>query len=86
MFGLLHNHRLVFQECRQVGGGVSSFSFTPEQPFEARAGQHGVLYLGRMVRKPFSLASASEEDSVLIGTSVESGSPFKQRLAASLDT
>ena len=82
MLGLLHNHRLVFQECRQVGGGVSSFSFAPEQPFEARAGQHGVLYLGGMVRKPFSLASAPEEDSVLIGTSVQSGSPFKQRLAA----
>lgn len=35
-----------------------------------------------MVRKPFSLASAPEEDSVLIGTTVQSGSPFKQRLAA----
>jgi glycine betaine catabolism B len=82
MLGLLHNHRLVFQECRQAGGGVSSFSFAPEQPFEARAGQHGVLYLGGMVRRPFSLASAPEEDCVLIGTSVQSGSPFKQRLAA----
>jgi ferredoxin-NADP reductase len=82
MLGLLHNHRLVFQECRQVGGGVSSFSFAPEQPFEARAGQHGILQLGGTARKPFTLASAPEEDSVLIGTSIQSGSPFKQRLAA----
>jgi glycine betaine catabolism B len=82
MFGLLHSHRLVFQGCREVGGGVSSFAFAPEPPFEARAGQHGILQLGGTARKPFSLASAPEEDSVLIGTSLHSGSSFKQRLAA----
>ena len=82
MFGLLYTHRLVFQGCRDAGGGVSSFAFAPEQPFEARAGQHGVLQLGGTARKPFSLASAPEEGSVLIGTSLRSGSSFKQRLAA----
>jgi ferredoxin-NADP reductase len=82
MFGLLHSHRLVFQSCREVGGGVASFAFTPEQPFEAMAGQHGILQLGGIARKPFSLASAPEEGSVLIGTSLQSGSSFKQRLAA----
>jgi glycine betaine catabolism B len=82
MFGLLHSHRLVFQGSRQAGGGVSSFSFTPEQPFQPRAGQHGILQLGGTAIKPFTLASAPEEDSVLIGTSLQSGSPFKQRLAA----
>lgn len=82
MYGLLHKHRLVFQGSREVGGGVSSFSFAPEQPFEARAGQHGILQLGGTARKPFTLASAPEEDSVLVGTSLQSGSPFKQRLAA----
>src|SRR5580700_7084541 len=82
MFGLLHSHRLVFQGCREVGGGVSSFAFTPEQPFEARAGQHGILQLGGTARKPFSLASAPEERKVLIGTSLQSGSSFKERLAA----
>lgn len=81
MFGLLHIHRLVFQGCREVGGGVSSFAFTPEQPFEAQAGQHGILQLGGTARKPFSLASAPEEGSVLIGSSLQSGSSFKQRLA-----
>jgi glycine betaine catabolism B len=82
MFGLLHKHRLVFQGSCEVGGGVSSFSFAPEQPFEARAGQHGILQLGGTARKPFTLASAPEEGSVLIGTSLQSGSSFKQRLAA----
>jgi ferredoxin-NADP reductase len=81
MFGLLHIHRLVFQGCREVGGGVSSFAFTPEQPFAAQAGQHGILQLGGTARKPFSLASAPEEGRVLIGTSLQSGSSFKQRLA-----
>jgi len=81
MFGLLHSHRLVFQGCREVGGGVSSFAFTPVQPFEAKAGQHGILQLGGTAMKPFSLASAPEEGSVLIGTSLQSGSSFKQRLA-----
>ena len=82
MFGLLYTHRLAFQGCREVGGGVSSFAFTPEQPFEAKAGQHGILQLGGTAMKPFSLASAPEEGSVLIGTSLQSGSSFKQRLAA----
>ena len=82
MFGLLHTHRLVFQGCHEVGGGVASFAFTPEQPFEAKAGQYGILQLGGTARKPFSLASAPEEDSILIGTSLQSGSTFKQRLAA----
>jgi ferredoxin-NADP reductase len=82
MFGLLHIHRFVFQARREVGGGVSSFAFAPTQPFAAKAGQHGVLQLGGTARKPFSLASAPEEDSVLIGTSLHSGSSFKQRLAA----
>jgi ferredoxin-NADP reductase len=82
MFGVLHTHRLVFQGCREVGGGVSSFAFAPEPPFEAKAGQHGILQLGGTAMKPFSLASAPEEGSVLIGTSLQSGSSFKQRLAA----
>jgi hypothetical protein len=30
MFGLLRTHPLVFEGCREVGGGVSSFAFAPE--------------------------------------------------------
>ena len=82
MFGLLHNHTLVFQDSRPAGGGVTSFSFVPDKPFDWRAGQHGVLSVGAMARKAFSVASAPEEGRVVIGTSVQSGSSFKQRLAA----
>lgn len=32
--------------------------------------------------KPFSLASAPEEDRVLVGTSLASASAFKQRMSA----
>jgi len=49
MFGLLHTHRLVLRSCPEAGGGVESFVFTPEQPFEAKAGQHGILQLGGTV-------------------------------------
>ena len=82
MFGLLRSHTLVFQDSWPVGGGVTSFSFMPDKPFEWRAGQHGVLSVGGMARKAFSVASAPEEGRVVIGTSVQSGSSFKQRLAA----
>src|SRR5260370_12626835 len=82
MFGLLHSHRLVFKGCREVGGGVSSFAFTPEQPFEAKAGPHRILQLGGTARKPFSLASAPEERSVLIGPAPLAGRSVNPRLAA----
>jgi glycine betaine catabolism B len=80
--GLLKTHRLIFQERHDVGGGVSSLAFRPGSPAGARAGQHGILRVGATAVKPFSLASAPEEDSVLIGTSLASGSAVKQRLAA----
>ena len=67
MFGLLRHHRLIFEDRRDVGGGVSSFAFRPETPMSARAGQHGILGLSATAMKPFSLASAPEEQRVLIG-------------------
>lgn len=82
MFGLLKTHRLTFEESHDVGGGVSSFRFRPTTPLDARAGQHGFLRLGGTAVKPFTLASAPEEDGVLIGTSLASGSAFKKRLGA----
>jgi ferredoxin-NADP reductase len=82
VLGLLKTHRLTFQGHHDAGGGVSSLSFRPASPVGARAGQHGFLRLGVTAVKPFSLASAPEEDMVLIGTSLASASAFKQRLAA----
>src|SRR5260370_30599660 len=81
MFGLLHSHRLVFKGCREVGGGVSSFAFTPEQPFEAKAGQHGILQLGGTARKPFPLASPPGERSGLIRPAPLSRRSFQPRPA-----
>jgi ferredoxin-NADP reductase len=82
MFGLLKSHRLTYHDRHDVGGGVWSFAFLPDRPLHARAGQHGILQLGAAAMKPFSLASAPEDELVLIGTSIASGSGFKQRLAA----
>lgn len=82
MFGLLRSHRLVLRERHDVDGGVVSLAFRPESPVGAVAGQHGLLVLGATAVKPFSLASAPEEQDVLIGTSLDSGSAFKKRLAA----
>ncbi len=82
MFGLLRTHRLIFQDVRDVGGGVTSFTFRSAKPLGALAGQHGIFRIGAAAIKPFSLASAPEEGTVLVGTSLASGSAFKQCLAA----
>ena len=82
MFGLLKSHRLVYEDRRDVGGGVTSLAFRARRPINARAGQHGFLHLGATVVKPFSLASAPGEGAVLIATSLASGSAAKNRLAA----
>lgn len=81
MFGLLRNHRLTYQDRYDTGGGVTAFAFTTDSDLRARPGQHGILAASATSRKPFSLASAPEEERVLIGTSLASGSPFKRRLA-----
>ena len=83
MFGLVHNHSLVLQERRDAGGGVTAFEFVPKKgEMRSKPGQHGIVAVSTTLRKPFSLASAPEEERVLIGTSLRSGSVFKQRLAA----
>jgi ferredoxin-NADP reductase len=82
MFGLLKSHRLIYQDRHDVGGGVTSLVFRSEKAVTARAGQHGFLQLGPTTMKPFSLASAPEEEYILIGTSLAAGSAVKKRLAA----
>ena len=83
MFGLLRNNRLVYRGRREVGGDVTAFAFTPKTgQWRAVPGQHGIVALSTTARKPFSLASAPEEDQVLIATSLRSGSAFKKRFAA----
>lgn len=81
MFGLLRNNRLVYKSRREVGGGVTAFSFAVKKgTWVAQPGQHGVVAVSMTARKPFSIASAPEEEDVLIATSLRSGSAFKRRL------
>lgn len=83
MLGLLRTHKLTYESREDVGGGVVSLAFCSDAPLQrSRAGQHGILAVSATAMKPFTLASAPEEDRVLIGTSLESASAFKTRLAA----
>ena len=82
MFGLLHTHSLTFDGRDAEDGDVWSFRFHTNAPLRWRAGQHGLLRLSGLAVKPFTLASAPEEDSILIGTSLRSNSTYKQKLAA----
>ena len=83
MFGLLRNHQLVYRSRQDVGGGVTAFVFDPaEGKLDAQPGQHGMVAVSAGARKPFSLASAPEEEHVLIATSLVSGSAFKKGMGA----
>jgi ferredoxin-NADP reductase len=82
MFGLLHTHSLTFDGRGAEDGDVWSFRFHTNAPLRWRAGQHGLLRLPGLAVKPFTLASAPEEDGILIGTSLRSNSAYKQKLAA----
>lgn len=80
--GILTTTRLQFIDRREEEGGVHSFAFKPLGQMKHIAGQHGLLTLPGAGTKPFTLASAPEDDEILIGTRVQSGSAFKQRLMA----
>jgi glycine betaine catabolism B len=82
MFGLLHTHRLVFDGRKAEDGDAWSLRFQPTTELTWRAGQHVLLRLAGTAMKPFTVASAPQEGSVIIGTSLQSQSSFKQKLAA----
>lgn len=62
--------------------GVTALHFRPRRPLRYRAGQHGVWLVPGGGGKPFTVASAPEEEVVTLGTSLASGSRFKRALAA----
>jgi glycine betaine catabolism B len=82
MFGLLHTHKLIFDGRNAEDGDAWSLRFRPTTALTWRAGQHVLLRLPGMAIKPFTLASAPQEGSVIIGTSLRSQSSFKRKLAA----
>lgn len=82
MFGLLHTHQLTLERCMPEEGGLLAFWFATEDSMHWLAGQHGLLRLRGGAMKPFSIASAPEEGSVVIGTSLQSNSGYKRKLGA----
>jgi len=82
MLGLLNFHRLTYVDRQDVGGGVTSFEFQASDGLTFRPGQHCMLAVSTMGRRPFSLASGPGEDHVLIGTSLTPRTGFKKRLDA----
>jgi len=82
MLGLLSSHRLTFVDRQDVGGGVTSFAFRASEGLAYRPGQHCMLAVSAIGRRPFSLASAPGEEHVLFGTSLTPRTGFKKRLDA----
>jgi ferredoxin-NADP reductase len=80
---MLTNTPMAFIRKQRLTGDVYAFHFKPARPLPHTAGQHGFLQVpGYWLPKPFSLASAPEDDEVVIATHVHANSPYKQALAA----
>ena len=62
--------------------GTAALHFRPHRPLDYRAGQPGLWLIPRGGIKPFTVASAPEEEFVTLGTSLASRSRFKRALAA----
>lgn len=81
ILGFFRLTRLEFVRMEKHAGDIACFYFSPTRPLKHRAGQHGVFFLpGFGGFHIFSLASAPEEDLVMIATHVRAGSRYKQRL------
>lgn len=62
--------------------GTTAFYFRPRRPLRYHAGQHGLWLVPGGGIKPFTVASAPEEELVTLGTNLNSQSRFKRALAA----
>lgn len=56
--------------------------FRPRHPLRFTAGQHGLWVVPGGGVKPFTIASAPEDDLITLGTGLSSGSRFKRALGA----
>lgn len=73
---------LEFISRDEAEAGVTALHFRPRRPLRYKAGQHGVWLVPGGGGKPFTVASAPEEEVVTLGTSLGSSSRFKRALAA----
>ena len=64
------------------GHGGDAVHFTPDRPIRFTAGQHAFWRIPGGGIHPFTIASAPEEETVTLGTSLASHSPLKRALAA----
>ncbi|MFD7135481.1 ferredoxin--NADP reductase [Streptomyces sp. NPDC059894] len=80
--GIFTKTPMTFAEVHEEDDGVHAFSFVPTKPLSFVAGQHGVLKVPGAGQKTFSLASAPEDPEVVIATRLQSGSAYKNALAA----
>jgi len=80
--GLLRATTLEYLDRHDEEGGVTAFTFRPSKPLKHVAGQHGFFFVPGAGMKPFSIASAPEDDDIVIATKLQSGSKFKTALAA----
>ena len=78
----LHITSLRFDSITQDDHGGVAVAFRPVRPLQLTAGQHGLWIVPGGGVRPFTVASAPEEELVTLGTSVASQSRFKRALAA----
>jgi glycine betaine catabolism B len=74
--------RLEFVSKATDDQGATIFHFQPTKPVTFSAGQHGLWYVPNGGIRPFTIASAPEEDEIALGTTLASGSRIKRALAA----
>ena len=74
--------RLEFVSTSDDDQGATTFHFQPAKPVSFSAGQHGFWYVPNGGIRPFTIASAPEDDEIALGTTLASGSRIKRALAA----
>ncbi|CAA9575187.1 MAG: Flavodoxin reductases (ferredoxin-NADPH reductases) family 1 [uncultured Truepera sp.] len=75
-----HIASLQFVSMNIDDQGTAALHFRPRRPLGYLAGQHGLWLVPRGGVKPFTVASAPEEEFVTLGTSLNSQSRFKRAL------
>lgn len=74
--------RLQLDSIRPDGQGAVAIDFRPRRPVRFTAGQHGLWAVPGGGVRPFTMASAPEEELVTLGTGVTSQSRLKRALTA----